>query len=87
MLVPAAAFLDKLERGTWIIYVVGAAAVGLAISLTIAGGFTVAPALATVPLAASFDRTGRLSWVRAPIAVALLLLSCVLYVWIFVEYG
>jgi hypothetical protein len=84
-LVPAAVFLRDLHRGTRILYAVGLAAVVLAVSLSIAGGFTVAPALASIPLAASVGPTGRVQWIRAAFALVVLALACALYVQILVS--
>jgi hypothetical protein len=87
VLFPAATFLRDLGRGTRVVFGVGVAAVLLALLMTWVGGFVVAPALATVPLAASFMGTGRLSLLRAPVAIALLLLSCGWYIAILVAAG
>jgi hypothetical protein len=80
VLVPAVIVVRRRGHGGRILYTVGMAAVALAESLTIGGGFVAAPGLATVPLAASFRPAGGLAPLRASFALAVLLLTCVWYV-------
>jgi hypothetical protein len=68
VLVPAWLVVRKRPGGRTL-FVVGLAAVALAISLTAAGGFAAAPGLATVPLAASFRATGELARLRAAVSI------------------
>jgi hypothetical protein len=79
VLVPAAIVVRRRGCGGRILFTVGMAAVALVESLTIASGFTVAPALATVPLAASFRPAGAAARVRAATSVAVLALTLAWY--------
>jgi hypothetical protein len=80
VLVPAAIVVRKRGYGGRIVFTIGMAAVGLAESLTIGGGFAAAPGLATLPLAASFRPTGEPARLRLAVAIVVLVLTLAWYV-------
>jgi hypothetical protein len=80
VLVPAAIVVRKRGHGGPAMFTIGLAAVALAESITIGGGFAAAPGLASVPLAASFRRTGEPARLRATIAILVLVLTIAWYV-------
>ena len=80
VLVPATLVVRRRGSGGRILFTIGLAAVALAESLTIGGGFAAAPGLATVPLASSFRPSGELARLRAATSIAALVLTLAWYV-------
>jgi hypothetical protein len=86
VLVPAAIVVRRRGRGGRVLFTIGMAAVALAESLTIGGGFAAAPGLAMVPLASSFRPTGELARLRAATSIVVLVLTLTWYVAVLLSF-